>query len=90
MSENENTPEPPARLPTATPLGGIGNNLTVACPCGKIVAAPTLFRAKCDGGRRFQAVGKDVSHLDVWEQDNDQKVASYRVPRVADLQPRAR
>ena len=81
--------DPPARLPTATPLGGIGNNLTVACPCGKIVAAPTLFRAKCDCGRRFQAVGEDVSHLDVWDPENDQTVATYRVARVADLQPTA-
>ena len=73
-------------------MGGIGNNLTVACPCGSLVAAPTLYRASCHCGRRFRAVATEgtLTHADVWERENaDPNRATYRVSVEARLQPKA-
>lgn len=82
---------PPLRPPTATALGGIGNNLAVACPCGRIIAAPAMYVSKCHCGRRFRAVGvaDDERFVDVWESgDVENDVATYRVSAVAPLQPK--
>jgi len=88
MSENESTPEPPEREPTATPTSVYGNNAAVACPCGKVAVVRSMGKSgqgawECWCGRwykRWPENGQRITHILVWDTGTPYPgTATYRV-----------
>ena len=85
---------PPIVEPRAVVLAVYGNNATVACPCGRILVVRSNPSGSggwytCHGtgpqtcGRSFLGIppkGNRITYVDVWEANNSNSVASYRVP----------
>src|SRR5262245_53172459 len=80
---------PPDREPTATPISVCGNNAAVACPCGKVIVVPSLYRCKCECGRRYLGSPNNITHILVWDERGATKgPATYRVRAECPNQPK--
>jgi hypothetical protein len=65
---------PPEREPTATPISVYGNNVAVACPCGKVAVAravggdATKGAWECWCGRRYRGwPDARITNILVWD-----------------------
>jgi hypothetical protein len=85
---------PEERRPVACPLSVYGNNAAVACPCGRVIVvrsmnAPGTGAWQCSCSRWYKGWpedGQTITHILVWEADNQASSPSYRIKVEAQSQ----